>query len=330
MELPRRRFLGLAGVAATLPVVSPMASMQARAQSYPARPVRMIVPFPAGFASDFLARVVSQKLGDRYGQQFIVDNRPGGGGIIGGGLISKAAPDGYTLGMVGQPHLMNPLMQKEAPYRPLEDITPVIEVAALPSALVISPGLQVKSVGELIALAKSRPGQLNFGSGGIGTSSHIAGELFKSAAGINVVHVPFRVLGDAFTEMVAGRVHYYIFPLPAVMPMLKEGKLRPLAVGTVKRTPSLPDVPTISESGLPGFQTDIWFGVVAPAKTSRGIVMKLNKDITAILGTADTKELFLRQGAEGAAGTPEDFQKRMLTEYVRLQKLVKDAGISAQ
>jgi len=315
---------------ALVAVVRLAAGAAAAQDKYPTRPVRMIVPFPAGFASDFLARVVSQKLGELYGQQFIVDNRPGGGGIIGGGLISKAAPDGYTLGMVGQPHLMNPLMQKEAPYRPLEDITPVIEVAALPSTLVIAPSLQVKSISELIALAKSRPGQLNFASGGIGTSSHIAGELFRSAAGIDVVHVPFRVLGDAFTEMVAGRVHYYIIPLPAVMPMLKEGRLRPLAVGTLKRTPSLPDVPTISDSGLPGFQTDIWFGVVAPAKTPPTIVMKLNRDITAILGTAETRELFLRQGAEGTPGTPEEFQKRMHTEYVRLQKLVRDAGISAQ
>lgn len=290
----------------------------------------MIVPFPAGFASDFLARVVCQKLGDLYGQQFIVDNRPGGGGIIGSGLISRAAPDGYTLGMIGQPHLMNPLMQKEAPYRPLEDITPVIEVAALPSVLVIYPGLPVKSVKDLIALAKAKPGQLNFGSGGIGTSSHIAGELFKSAAGINVVHVPFRTLGDALTEMVAGRVHYYLYPLPAIMPVLKEGKLRPLAVGALKRTASLPDVPTVAESGLPGFETDIWFGVVAPAKTPRAIVLKLNKDITGILGTADTKDLFLRQGAEASPGTPEEFGKRMQSEYVRLQKLVKDTGMSAQ
>ena len=143
-----------------------------------------------------------------------------------------------------------------------------------------------------------------------------------------MVHVPFRTLGDALTEMVAGRVHYYIYPLPAIMPILKEGKLRPLAVGALKRTASLPDVPTVSESGLPGFHTDIWFGVVAPAKTPRAIVLKLNKDISAILATADTKELFLRQGAEGTPGTPEEFQKRMQGEYVRLQKLVKESGIS--
>jgi tripartite-type tricarboxylate transporter receptor subunit TctC len=290
----------------------------------------MVVPFPPGAASDFLARTVGQKLNELYGQQVIIDNRPGAGGIVGCTIISKGAPDGYTLGMVGQPHLVNALLQKEPPYRALEDIAAVTEVASLPNVLVIAPSLQVKSVSDLIALAKAKPGQLNMGSAGIGSSSHLAGEMFKSAAGIKVEHVPFKMLSDIFTEMLAGRVHMYFFPLPAVMPMLKEGKLRVLAVGTPKRTPSLPDVPTIAESGLPGFQTESWFGVVAPARTPRGIIMQLNKDIANILKTPDMKERFLRQGAEAVFGTPEEFQKLMQTEYVRYQKLVKAAGISAQ
>jgi tripartite-type tricarboxylate transporter receptor subunit TctC len=297
---------------------------------YPNKPIRMIVPFPPGSASDFLARSVGQKLNELYGQQVVIDNRAGAGGIVGSTLISKGVPDGYTLGMIGQPHLVNALLQKEPPYRALEDIVAISEVASLPNVLVITPGLPVKSVGDLIAMAKAKPGQLNFGSAGIGSSSHIAGEAFKAAAGIDVVHVPFKLISDIFTEMIAGRVQMYIFPLPAVMPMLREGKLRPLAVGTAKRTPSLPDVPTIAESGLPGFQTESWFGVVAPIKTSRAIVMRLNKDIADILKTADTKERFLRQGAEAAFGTPEQFQKLLQTEFVKYQKLVKDAGISAQ
>ena len=297
---------------------------------YPSKPIRMVVPFPPGSASDFLARTVGQKLNELYGQQVVIDNRAGAGGIVGSTLISKGAPDGYTLGMIGQPHLVNALLQKEPPYRALEDIVAVTEVASLPNVLVITPGLQVKSVGDLIAMAKARPGQLNFGSAGIGSSSHIAGEAFKAAAGIDVVHVPFKLLSDIFTEMIAGRVQMYIFPLPAVMPMLRDGKLRPLAVGTAKRTPSLPDVPTIAESGLPGFQTESWFGVVAPVKTSRGIVMQLNKDIADILRAADTRERFLRQGAEAVFGTPEQFQKLLQTEFVKYQKLVKDAGISTQ
>ena len=297
---------------------------------YPSKPIRMLVPFPPGSASDVLARTVGQKLGDLYGQQVVIDNRPGAGGVVGSTLITKAAPDGYTLGMIGQPHLMQPLLQKEPPYRPLDDIASVTQVASLANVLVVSPNLPVKTTGDLIALAKQKPGQLNFGSAGIGSSSHIAGEALKAAAGIDVVHVPFKLLGDIFTEMVAGRVHLYMFPLPAVMPMLKDGKLRVLGAGSPQPTPSLPGVPTIAGSGLPGFQSESWFGVIAPPKLPSGIVMKLNKDIADILKTADSKEKYLRVGAEVVFGTPEAFHKLMQAEYVKYQQLVKAAGISAQ
>ena len=297
---------------------------------YPSKPIRMVVPFPPGSASDVLARTLGQKLGDLYGQQVVIDNRPGAGGVVGSTLITKSVPDGYTLGMVGQPHLMQPLLQKEPPYRPLVDIASVTQVASLANVLVVSPNLAVKTAGDLIALAKQKPGQLNFGSAGIGSSSHIAGEAFKSAAGIDVVHVPFKLLSDIFVEMVAGRVQLYMFPLPAVMPMLKDGKLHVLAVGTPQTTPSLPGVPTIAASGLPGFQSESWFGVVGPPKLPSGIIMKLNKDIADILKTADSKERYLRQGAEAVFGTPEEFRKLMQTESVKFQKLVKAAGISAQ
>jgi tripartite-type tricarboxylate transporter receptor subunit TctC len=299
------------------------------ADQYPSRPIRMIVPFPPGAASDFLARTVGQKLSERYGQQVVIDNRAGAGGVVGSTLLSKAAPDGYTIGMIGQPHLVNALLQREPPYLALEEITAVIDVASLPNVLVVTPGLPAKTVADLIALAKAKPGALNFGSAGIGSSSHIAGEAFKAAAGIDIVHIPFKLIPDIFTEMIAGRLHLYLFPLPAVMPMLRDNKLRAMAVGTPKRTPSLPDVPTITESGL-AFVTESWFGVVAPAKTPRAIVLQLNKDINEILNTADTRERFLRQGAEAVGGTPEEFQKLMQAEYVRYQKLVKDAGISTQ
>jgi tripartite-type tricarboxylate transporter receptor subunit TctC len=297
---------------------------------YPDKPIRMIVPFPPGSASDFLARTIGLKLNDLYGQQVVIDNRPGAGGVVGSTMIAKAIPDGYTLGMIGQPYLINAILQKDAPYRALEDVVAIAEVAALANVLVIAPNLPIKTTAELIAMAKARPGELNFGSAGIGASSHIAGEAFKAAAGINVVHVPFKLLGDVFTEMIAGRVHMYMFPLPAVMPMLKDGKLRPLAVGTAKRTPSLPDVPTISESGLPGFTSESWFGVVAPAGTPRNIVQQLNRDIINILKTPDIGERFLRQGAEAVYGTPEQFRELMREEYAKYQKLVKDAGISSQ
>jgi len=297
---------------------------------YPEKPIRMIVPFPPGSASDFLARTVGQKLNEQYGQQVVIDNRPGAGGVVGSTMITKAVPDGYTLGLIGQPYLINAILQKDAPYRALEDVATIAQVASLANVLVIAPNLPIKTTAELIALAKAKPGELNFGSAGIGASSHIAGEAFKAAAGINVVHVPFKLLSDVFTEMIAGRVHMYVFPLPAVMPMLKDGKLHVLAVGTAQRVPSLPGVSTIAESGLPGFQSLSWFGVVAPSKISRAIVQQLNKDIIAILQQPDTKERFMRQGAEAVITTPEDFQKLMQSEYAKYQKLVKDAGISAQ
>ena len=297
---------------------------------YPNKPIRMIVPFPPGSASDFLARTVGQKLNEQYGQQVVIDNRPGAGGVVGSTMIAKAVPDGYTLGMIGQPYLINAILQKDAPYRALEDVATTAQVATLPNVLVIAPNLPVKTTAELIAMAKAKPGELNFGSAGIGASSHIAGEAFKAAAGINVVHVPFKLLSDVFTEMISGRVHMYIFPLPAVMPMLKDGKLHVLAVGTAQRVPSLPGVPTIAESGLPGFQSQSWFGVVAPVKTPPAVVQQLNKDIVAILQQADTKERFLRQGADAVITTPEEFQKLMQFEFAKYKKLVKDAGISAQ
>jgi tripartite-type tricarboxylate transporter receptor subunit TctC len=300
------------------------------AETYPTKPIRMVVPFPPGAASDFLARVLGQKLNELYGQQVVIDNRPGAGGIVGSTLVAKGAPDGYTLGMVGQPHLMQPLLQRDPPYRPLEDVVFVTQVASLPNVLVVSPQLPVKSVSDVIALAKSKPGQLNFGSAGIGSSSHIAGEAFKAAAGIDIVHVPFKLLPDIFAEMLAGRVQLYLFPLPAVMPMLKDSKLHVVAVGTPQPTPSLPGVPTMAENGLPGFQSESWFGIVGPAGMSRAIVMQLNRDIAKILATADIKERFLRQGAVPAYGTPEDFRKLMQTDFVKYQKLVKDAGISSK
>jgi tripartite-type tricarboxylate transporter receptor subunit TctC len=300
------------------------------ATTYPEKPIRMIVPFPPGAASDFLARTLGQKLNELYGQQVVIDNRPGAGGIVGSTLVVKSVPDGYTMGMVGQPHLMQPLLQRDPPYRPLEDIAYITQVASLPNVLVVSPQLPVKSVSDVIALAKSKPGQLNFGSAGIGSSSHIAGEAFKSAAGIDIVHVPFKLLPDIFAEMLAGRVQLYMFPLPAVMPMLKDSKLHVVAVGTPQATPSLPGVPTMAESGMPGFQSESWFGLVAPVGMSRAQIMQVNRDVAKILSTADIKERFLRQGASPAAGSPEDFKKLMQTDFVKYQKLVKDAGISAK
>ena len=294
---------------------------------YPSKPIRLVVPFPPGAASDFLARSVAQKLSEIYKQQFVIDNRPGAGGLIGSQIIAKAAPDGYTLGLIGQPHLSNVLIREQKPYDPLKDFTAISLVASLPNVIVIGNGVPAKNVTELIALAKAKPGTLNYGSAGVGSSSHLAAAMFVSAAGIQAVHVPFKVLGDIFGEMIAGRVHFYIFPLPAVMPMLKEGRLRAIAVATPKRAVALPDVPTTAESGFPQYQSDSWFGFVAPAGVSKAMVAKFNADTVKVLRDPDTQERFLKQGAEARSSSPEGFYEMQKEEYKRLARLIKEIGM---
>jgi tripartite-type tricarboxylate transporter receptor subunit TctC len=295
---------------------------------FPARPIRMVVPFPTGFASDFLARTISQKLAEAYGKQIIVDNRPGGGGVVGSLLVAKATPDGYTLSTIGLPHLINVLIVDQPQYRPLEDFTPIAQLASLPNFVMVSG--PIGNLQELIALAKQKPGLLNFASGGVGTQSHIAGELFKLAAGIDTVHVPFRTLGDAMTEMVAQRVHYYVIPISAGMPFLKDARFRAIAVTIDRRVDQLPGVPTMAEAGLPGLHIDGWFGVVGPAGMPRALVSRLNADIVAALKQTDTRERFLRQGSEPVYTTPASFEKMMKDELARYRDVVKAAGIKAQ
>lgn len=308
-------------------VVAPAAQ---GAEVYPTRPIRMVVPFPPGAASDFLARVVGQRLSEVYGQQVVIDNRPGAGGLIGSQIVAKALPDGYTLSLVGQPHLSNTLLREPRPYDPLQDFSSVTMVASIPNVIVLGNGVPANNVIELIALAKAKPGQLNFGSAGIGSSSHLAGEMFVAAAGIKAVHVPFKVLADIFSEMIAGRVHFYVFPLPAVMPMLKDGRLKALAVATPKRAVALPNVPTTAEVGFAQYQSDSWFGVVTPAGVPKRLIGKLNADIAKVLEQRDIRERFQQQGAEPSYGTPEHFYKLQSDEYARLGKLIKELGIRVQ
>lgn len=323
MKYPLRKLMGSAIVACA--VAAPGAVVAA--DTYPSKPIRMVVPFPPGAASDFLGRTVGQKLGEAYGQQVVIDNRPGAGGLIGSQIVAKAAPDGYTVAIIGQPHLSNVLIREQKPYDPLKEFTAVTLVASLPNVVVIGSGVPVKNVNELIALAKAKPGALNFGSAGIGSSSHLAAAMFVSATSIQAVHVPFKTLADVFSEMLAGRVHFYIFPLPAVMPMLKEGRLRAIAVATTKRAVALPDVPTTAESGFPQYQSESWFGIIAPAGMPKRFVARLNSDIVKILKENDTRERFEKQGAEPAYGTPEQFQKMQADEYTRLAKLIKEIGM---
>ena len=300
------------------------------ADEFPSKPLRLVVPFPPGAASDFLARVMAQKMTESFSQQVVADNRPGAGGLLGSQIAQRAAPDGYTLALVGQPHITNVLIRKERPYDPLKDFTAVSEVASMPNVIVLGSGVAAKTVPDLIALAKAKGGELNYGSAGVGSSSHLAAAMFNQVAGIKAVHVPFKLIPDIYAEMLAGRIHYYIFPLPAVYPMLRDGKLRALAIATPKRAYALPDVPTTAESGLPQFQSESWFGFIMPAGVPRAIVKRLADETVRIAGLADTRERFLKGGAEPRAEGAAAFAKLQQEEYARLGKVVREADITPQ
>lgn len=329
MQKQNRHYWNLAHWAFAVAVIS--WSGIASADAYPVKPIRIIVPLPPGTASDFIARVLGQSLTDTYKQQVVTDNRPGAGGLIGSNLVTKASPDGYTLGMVGAPHLVGPLLQSNPPYRPLDDIVAIVEVAAVPNVLLVAPGVPVKSVQQLVALAKSKPGELNFASVGVGSISHLGAEIFNRAAGITAVHIPFKVISDAYGEMLAQRVHYMIFTVPAAVPMLRDGKLRALAVTTERRSLALPDVPTIVEAGLPEAQSYLWLGVIGPAGVPRSIAKKLHGDIIKILREPQIREQFERQGAEPIVdASPEAFMHLLKSEYKRYDQLLGNMKLQAQ
>jgi tripartite-type tricarboxylate transporter receptor subunit TctC len=323
MTLLRNLILGVGAVLALL-------AGAAAAQDYPIRPVRMVVPFPAGAASDFLARVLGQKLGETWGQQIVVDNRPGAGGLIGGTVVAKAAPDGYTIALIGQPHLTAALLSKEPPWDPLKDFAHIGLVASMPNVLTVSPGFPVSSLSDLINQVKAKPGYYNVGSAGMGSSSHLAAEMFNAAAGLKSVHVPFKLIGDIIAEMYGGRIHYYLFPLPAVMPVLRDGKIKAVATGGRTRSAALPQVPTMTEAGLAGFVSETYFGLLGPANVPKKIIARINADTVKQLGTDDLKTRFQNGGADAASSTPEGFYKIQQEEQQRVRKIIKDIGLKPQ
>jgi tripartite-type tricarboxylate transporter receptor subunit TctC len=302
----------------------------ASGQAYPGRPVRMVVPFPPGAASDFLARVLGQKLTDAWAQQIVVDNRPGAGGLIGGTVVARATPDGYTIGLIGQPHLTAPLLSKQPPWDSLKDFSHIGLVASMPNVLTVGPGLQVNTLSELIAQVKAKPGYYNVGSAGMGSSSHLAAEMFNSAAGLKSVHIPFKLIGDIIAEMYGGRVHYYLFPLPAVMPVLREGKIRPIATGGKVRAVALPQVPTMSEAGLPGFVSETYFGLLGPVGVPQKTIARINAETVKQLKTDDLKTRFQNGGADAASSTPAEFYKIQQAEQARVKKIIQDIGLKPQ
>ncbi|HYC43987.1 MAG TPA: tripartite tricarboxylate transporter substrate-binding protein [Burkholderiales bacterium] len=315
-------------VAAVALTVAP--AFGATADRWPTKPIRMVVPFPNTSASDSLSRILGDRLAQMYGQQIVIDNRPGAGGLIGSDLIKHAAPDGYTLGMVGQPHLSNALMRDPQPYDPLKDFHAISLVGTTHNVLVVGKTVDAKTIPDLIATAKAKPGALNYGSAGVGSSSHLAGALFASKAGINVVHVPFRVGGDSRSALMTGAIHYYVFPLPAIVGGIRAGQFRALAVASPKRAEALPDVPTSAEAGFPQYRSESWFGIVAPRALPRELVKRINADAVSALQEPAIRERIVRVGADPRGTAPEDFAKMQREEYVELGRLIKEIGMKVQ
>ncbi len=295
---------------------------------YPIRPIRIIVAASPGAADDFFARAIGEELAAFYGQRVVIENRAGAGGLIGNLLVSRATADGYTLGMVGVTRIITELVRDQAPYRSLADITAVAHVASITNVLAVTPVLPVRTAPEFARYARVRPGELNYASLGIGSASHLAGEVLARALGIDAVHVPFRVVSDTFVEMGLGRVHYAVYTLPAVLSSVRDGRLRALAVMTPQRSPTLPHVPAIAEVGLPEAQFDSWSGIVVPRGTPQRIVGQLHGDIVRGLRRTEMRRLFWRQGAESTPeGTPDGFMRLMQEEYLRYRAMIRDGGI---
>lgn len=298
---------------------------------YPVRPIRIIVAAAVGSADEFFARALGADLEAFYKQRVIIDSRPGAGGLIGNVRVSRANADGYTLGMVGVTRLINALLREQPPYRALADIVGVAHVASITNVLVMTPTLGSRTAQQFVGYARVRPGELNFASLGIGSASHFAGEVFSRALGIDAVHVPFRTVSSAYVEMGLGRVHYAVLTLPAVLGLVREDRLRALAVMTPKRSVTLPEVPAIAEMGLPEAQFDSWSGIVAPSGTSRRIVEQLHGDIVRVLRNASLRKRFMHQGSESTPdSTPDGFMRHMQEEYLRFDALIRKSDIRAE
>lgn len=301
----------------------------ALAQAYPTKPVTIIVPFAAGGTTDILARIIGQALTAELGQSVVVDNRAGAGGNIGGQAAAKAAPDGHTLfmGTVGT-HAINASLYKKMPFDPVKDFAPLTRVANVPNLLVANPAQPYKSVKDLIAYAKANPGKVNFGSSGNGSSIHLSGELFKSLAKVDMQHVPYKGSAPAVTDLLGNQIGIMFDNMPSAIQHVRSGKLVPLAVTTAKRSPELPNVPTIAEAGVPGYEATLWFGMFAPAGTPAPVLAKLNAAIVKVLAQPDVKKKINEQGAEVYSETPEQFAAFIQAESVKWGKVVKESGAS--
>ncbi|MGZ9005480.1 MAG: Bug family tripartite tricarboxylate transporter substrate binding protein [Burkholderiales bacterium] len=317
----------LLGVAAILCFMS-VADAQT---AYPARPIRFIVPFTPGGSGDIFARPVAQKMSEAMGQQVVVENRPGSGGVIGTEAAAKAAPDGYTIMMGLTANVaMNPSLYPKLPYDPLRDFAPVTLVAAAPYVLVVPPSLPARNVKELIALARPKPGDLAYASLGSGSMGHLSGELFASMAGVKLLHVPYKTLGQLIPDLISGQVQLFFLGVASAQPHVRSGKLRAVAVSGAKRSPALPQVPTVSESGVKGFEVTGWYGVFVPAGTPPELIARLHKEIVRALAMPDVRERLSSEGAELVGNSPREFDAFVRSELVKWAKVVKLSGAKAE
>jgi len=328
---PLRRFLIAAALAAGLGCMAGApASAQEAGGAYPSRPVKLIVPFPPGGAADTFARFISDRLSQTWHQPMIVDNRPGGGGIVATQVAAKSPGDGYTLLIVTVGHAVNPHLYAKLPYDTEKDFVPVARVASMPNMLMLSNAVPARTVGELIALARSQPAKLTYASAGNATTSHVAAALFTSLAKIDMVHVPYKGSAPAFTDLMGGQVDMLIDPVVPAAQQAKQGRFRPLAVTTTKRSPLMPELPTMAEAGVPGYDFAAWFIVLAPAATPPAIVRKLNEDIERLMSQPDTEAKYVTLGAETGHGTPEQLRAFIASEIARYGKVVRETGMKVE
>jgi tripartite-type tricarboxylate transporter receptor subunit TctC len=307
------------------------ASAQSDAASqYPTRPIRMVIPFPPGGGTDLTGRAIGQKLTEKWGQSVVVDNRSGANGVIGADLVAKSIPDGYTLLMITSSHAVNEAMLAKHPYDLVHDFTPLIYATVQPFSLIINPSLPARTVKEVIALAKAKPGALNYGSSGTGGLSHLSGALFGALAHVELTHVPYKGGYPAMVDVIGGQLHFMFATLLQAQPQIKAGKLRVLAVTTAQRWPAAPDLPSMSEAGAPGYEITQWYGLLAPAKTPPAVVRKLNVEIDSILKLPEIADKLAADGAAAVGGPPERFGTHVKTEVEKYRKLVKQIGLETE
>jgi len=310
----------------SIPILALLFVATAAAQTYPSRPVRIVIPLSPGGTTDVPGRIIAQKLSETLGQQFYVENRAGAGGTIGSDFVAKANADGYTLLLTATPFVITPHVYKKLPYDALADFTPVIRIASGPYVLVVHPSLGVNSVKELIAAAKKEPGKIDFASSGNGSAQHLVTELFMYMAGIKLNHVPYKGSGPAQQDLMSGIIKVSFVGTPIAIPHMKSGRLKALGVSTAKRSPEMPDVPTVAQAGVPGYEAIVWIGMLAPAATPREIVAKLNGEIGKLVRTGEVKKLLTPTGMEPDPDTPEQFGAYLKADYDKWGKVVRDSG----